>query len=106
MDNMHHHYKILSWNVRGLNSLARQENVKQLISIYKPEVVCLQETKMSFIDDRIVRNIILCTSQPLELVEGSFWLPHLHTFSYRILFCLITQSQFQLQTPGTILLGC
>ena len=38
---------ILCWNVRGLNSRARQDSVRTLINSMKVDVVCLQETKMS-----------------------------------------------------------
>ena len=38
---------ILCWNVRGLNSRARQDSVRTLVSSAKIDIVCLQETKMS-----------------------------------------------------------
>jgi exonuclease III len=56
MDNTPQSFSILSWNIRGLNSGARQESLKQVISIYRPELVCIQETKMEVINSRIVRN--------------------------------------------------
>jgi hypothetical protein len=56
MDNEHLQYKILTWNVRGLNNGARQEDVKQVIGICKPDLVCLQETKMEAITNTIVRS--------------------------------------------------
>jgi exonuclease III len=37
--------KILIWNVRGLNSLARQDSVRTLVTSAHVDVVCLQETK-------------------------------------------------------------
>jgi exonuclease III len=39
--------KIVSWNVRGLNSKARQDTVHNLINSFKANVVCIQETKMA-----------------------------------------------------------
>jgi exonuclease III len=36
---------LLSWNVRGLNNLAMQEGLRQLINFYKPDLICIQETK-------------------------------------------------------------
>ena len=41
--------KIVSWNVRGLNSKARQDTVRNLINSFKANVVCIQETKMAVI---------------------------------------------------------
>jgi hypothetical protein len=51
-------YKILSWNVRGMNSGAKQEDVKHTITTYMPELVCLQETKFHIITMAIVRNVL------------------------------------------------
>lgn len=41
---------ILSWNIRGLNSPARQQVVRNLVRDLNCTVVCLQETKLDFID--------------------------------------------------------
>jgi exonuclease III len=38
---------ILCWNVLGLNSRARQDLVRTLVSSAKVDIVYLQETKMS-----------------------------------------------------------
>ena len=38
--------KILSWNVRGLNSASRQCSVRTCIDACGADVICLQETKM------------------------------------------------------------
>jgi len=38
---------ILCWNVRGLNSQARQDEVHTLVNSSRVDVVCLQETKMA-----------------------------------------------------------
>ena len=38
--------KILCWNVRGLNSSARQDVVRCLVDSVKADVICIQETKM------------------------------------------------------------
>lgn len=37
---------ILVWNVRGLNRKAHRDSVRQLIAMARPDVVCLQETKV------------------------------------------------------------
>jgi exonuclease III len=58
MDPDPHHYKFLSWNVRGLNSSARQEDVKQVVQLYKPDLVCLQEIKMESVSQHTIRNAL------------------------------------------------
>ena len=40
---------ILCWNVRGLNSRARQDAVHTLVNSSRVDVVCLQETKMAVV---------------------------------------------------------
>jgi exonuclease III len=42
--------KILSWNVRSLNSASRQSFVRTCIDAYGADVICLQETKMQEIN--------------------------------------------------------
>jgi len=37
--------KITSWNVAGLRAMLRKENFKNMINEYKPDILCLQETK-------------------------------------------------------------
>jgi exonuclease III len=54
----HQHYKFLSWNVRGLNNLARQEEGRQIVSTCKPDLICLQEAKLVVINDTIIRNTL------------------------------------------------
>jgi exonuclease III len=34
-------YSFLSWNVRGLNSATSCEDVKQVVVLYKPDLICL-----------------------------------------------------------------
>jgi hypothetical protein len=40
MDIVNHQYSILSWNIRGLSRRAKQEDVKQLVSMCKPDLIC------------------------------------------------------------------
>jgi exonuclease III len=49
---------IICWNVRGLNSKARQDSVRTLISSSKADVVCLQETKMSGISQGLILSLL------------------------------------------------
>jgi hypothetical protein len=41
-----------------LNNLARQEEIKQFVAIIKPEVICLQETKIASINHIVIRNVL------------------------------------------------
>jgi hypothetical protein len=46
------------WNGRGLNSPARRLAIYQAISPANAAVVCIQETKMAVILDRVVRECL------------------------------------------------
>ena len=50
--------KLVSWNVRGLNSRARQDTVRTLITSCQAEIVCLQETKMSGIPRGCILSLL------------------------------------------------
>ena len=41
---------IFNWNVRGLNSAVRREEVHKMLQAVKPSIACLQETKLQVID--------------------------------------------------------
>jgi exonuclease III len=58
MDMLNYGYKFLSWNVRGLNNTAKQEDVKQIISLLKLDLLCLQETKLVSVDSTTIRNCL------------------------------------------------
>lgn len=49
---------ILCWNVRGLNSRARQDVVRTLVISCKVEVVCLQETNMNAISHGTILSML------------------------------------------------
>jgi len=49
---------ILIWNVRGLNSAARQDLMRVLVDSAKIDVVCLQETKMTSINRQVVLSML------------------------------------------------
>ena len=42
--------RLISWNVRGLNSPHKRELVKYWLQNWKCDAVCLQETKLAEID--------------------------------------------------------
>ena len=52
--------KLLSWNVRGLNRLEKRLQIRNLLLMWKADIVCLQETKLEWITRGIVRSIWSC----------------------------------------------
>jgi exonuclease III len=48
---------ILFWNVRGLNSVARQDVVWTVVHSARVDVICLQETKMCLLDRRSIMHM-------------------------------------------------
>ena len=49
--------RILSWNVRGLNNSRKREVVKNFLRDWKGDVICLQETKLDLVDQKIIRSL-------------------------------------------------
>jgi exonuclease III len=47
---------ILVWNVRGLNSPARRAVVKGVVYLYRPAIVCFQESKLAAVDLAIIND--------------------------------------------------
>jgi hypothetical protein len=60
-------HKILSWNVRGLNEEKKRLRVRRLLSQWKVDIVCLQETKLEMITHGLVQSLWRC-----PYVEWSF----------------------------------
>jgi exonuclease III len=50
--------KILIWNVRGLNSSARQDTVHTLVEASRANIVCLQETRMAAISQTVMLSML------------------------------------------------
>lgn len=48
---------IVVWNVRGLNKKSHRDVVRQLVADIRPEIVCLQETKI----ERLSTHTLLST---------------------------------------------
>lgn len=48
----------LVWNVRGLNARARRDVVRTFVDQERVSVICLQETKLDVIDDRMVCDLL------------------------------------------------
>lgn len=49
---------ILVWNVRGLNRKARRDAVRDLVAATRPEIVCLQETKVQDMSTRVLLSTL------------------------------------------------
>lgn len=50
-------WKVLNWNVRGLNSDKKWNSIRDKIVESKSEIVCLQETKRDNFDANFISNI-------------------------------------------------
>lgn len=48
----------LIWNVRGLNKKARKDSVRELMSRINPDRVCLQETKVQSLSQRLLLSML------------------------------------------------
>lgn len=53
-----HNLKVFNWNVCGLNLPARRETVLRMLHDHKPALVCLQETKLDNIDQRLASEFL------------------------------------------------
>ena len=49
--------KIISWHVRGLNVRDKRLQVRHMLKLWNADIVCLQETKLDFIDRGVVRSL-------------------------------------------------
>jgi hypothetical protein len=48
---------IVSWNVRGLNDKDKCLRVRNLIRMWKADIICLQETKLAVITRRVIQSL-------------------------------------------------
>jgi len=51
--------KVITWNIRGLNNLRKQKNLKNKLKMEKPYICFIQETK--------------CTSKKLVQISKANW---------------------------------
>jgi exonuclease III len=51
---------ILTWNVRGLNEGRKRLRIKNLLSKWKVDIVCLQETKLQLISNQLLQSLWRC----------------------------------------------
>jgi hypothetical protein len=54
-------HKILSWNIRGLNEGNKRLKVKKFLSLWKVDIVCLQESKLELITTGLVQSLWRCS---------------------------------------------
>jgi exonuclease III len=54
-------HKILTWNVKGLNKTGKRLRVKNLLRLWKVDIVCLQETKVSWFIPSLVQSLWGCS---------------------------------------------
>jgi exonuclease III len=50
--------KILIWNVRGLNATAQQDSVRTIVDASRADIVCIQETKISTMTNRVLLSAL------------------------------------------------
>ncbi len=51
-------FKVLSWNIRGLNGLSKRNAVRQVISSLRNVVVCLQESKVQSVSGSFRKSFV------------------------------------------------
>jgi exonuclease III len=49
--------RIISYNVRGLGGFEKRSEVRRMLSEKKPYVLCLQETKLTIVDDLLLQSL-------------------------------------------------
>jgi exonuclease III len=54
--NLHRSLKILSHNIRGINSETKWNSLRNNISDSKCDIICIQETKKESFDDSYIRR--------------------------------------------------
>lgn len=64
-------WKVLSWNVRGINSSWKWDAVKNKILLAACDIICLQETKKETFDGQFLRTI--CPGGLMPLNSSHLW---------------------------------
>ena len=49
--------RLLSWNVRGVNESRKRKVIKSVVRKQKVDLFCIQETKIQFMTERVVRSL-------------------------------------------------
>jgi hypothetical protein len=50
-------HRILSWNVRGLNDMAKRLRISNLLRVWKVDIVCFQETNLVSMSNCLVQSL-------------------------------------------------
>jgi exonuclease III len=53
-------YNILTWNVKGLNEDRKRLKIRNLLSKWKVDIACFQETKLQMIFNQLVQSLWRC----------------------------------------------
>ena len=53
-------HNILTWNVRRLNEGRKRPRIKNLLSKWKVDIACLQETKLELVSNQLVQSLWRC----------------------------------------------
>jgi hypothetical protein len=53
-------YNILTWNVRGLNEGKKRLKIRNLLSKWKVDIACFQETKLQLVSNQLVQSLWRC----------------------------------------------
>lgn len=56
MNDLTRKFNFLTWNVRGLNEVEKRQTIKGFLNIERPDVICLQETKLSNHTSQIIKE--------------------------------------------------
>jgi hypothetical protein len=62
-------WKLLYWNVRGINSSSKWNAIRSKINESSCDTLCIQETKREFFDSAYIKKI--CVPGPLILLNMS-----------------------------------
>jgi endonuclease/exonuclease/phosphatase family metal-dependent hydrolase len=49
--------KVISYNVRDLGGMEKRMEVRRLVQEKNPFVLCIQESKLTFVDDNLIKAI-------------------------------------------------
>jgi hypothetical protein len=52
--------RLISWNVKGLNQRSKRLKIRNLLRQWKADIICLQETKLELISNRIMKSLWGC----------------------------------------------
>ena len=50
-------FRLLSWNVRGINDLRKRDVLKNYLRTWKCDLICLQETKLEDVSLSVIRSL-------------------------------------------------